>query len=481
MARENQGLQIALIILFMLTIILGVTTYIFCSRYIEADDRAAGLESDMADKTTASQRIQDESNQLKEMIGFKAEDEFEETISPGFRDDMETFAGAYDNVDKFYRPVLIHLYGLVNKKNAELTDANDALQKLQDEYDAWKRQMTAQVKKHDDARLAAEKNLADAVAMHTRDLGQIRAEKDKIKDEWEKAREEGDTRVKALEKQVADFGTERAGLIEVRDRWGKELKDLKKETFEVPDGTIRWVAQRNGTVWIDLGRGDSLRRQATFSVYPIDTTNLAKTGKKASIEVTRIRGEHLAEARIVEDSVSDPIMIGDKIHTPVWSPGEQRRFVLGGFMDLYSDGKNHVDVVADLIRMSGGRVDCIIDEKGDPVEGKISIDTRYMVLGESADAKNLPSTAKDYSKVITDLINMAKKNGMQEIKYWDLLKQMGWKNQTPVIRFGREANPKDFQPKPPEGVPRASTGPGRDQFQPRRPIAGQLSPRGGAY
>ena len=33
MARENQGLQIALIIFVMLTIVLGVTTFIFYHKY----------------------------------------------------------------------------------------------------------------------------------------------------------------------------------------------------------------------------------------------------------------------------------------------------------------------------------------------------------------------------------------------------------------------------------------------------------------
>ena len=46
MARENQGLQIGLIVFVMLTIILGVTTYLFFRQYEEADGRtkAAGVD-----------------------------------------------------------------------------------------------------------------------------------------------------------------------------------------------------------------------------------------------------------------------------------------------------------------------------------------------------------------------------------------------------------------------------------------------------
>ena len=39
MARENQGLQIALIVFVMFTIILGVTTFMFSKEYSKAEAR----------------------------------------------------------------------------------------------------------------------------------------------------------------------------------------------------------------------------------------------------------------------------------------------------------------------------------------------------------------------------------------------------------------------------------------------------------
>jgi hypothetical protein len=46
---------------------------------------------------------------------------------------------------------------------------------------------------------------------------------------------------------------------------------------------------------------------------------------------------------------------------------------------------------------------------------------------------------------------------------------MGWKNMSPVVRFGRGANPKDFRAKPEEGVPKKSTGNVSDVFLKRQP------------
>jgi len=56
---------------------------------------------------------------------------------------------------------------------------------------------------------------------------------------------------------------------------------------------------------------------------------------------------------------------------------------------------------------------------------------------------------------------------------------MGWKNQTPVVRYGRGANPKDFKPVPREGVNRPSSGNVSDLFRERHPP--KASPTGGAF
>jgi len=490
MARENQGLQIALIILFMLTIILGVTTYVFCRQYIEADTSARKLDGQLKEKDTANQSIQDENNQLKKMIlGVAgAEEKKLEEVTAQFNDDREKLAAGFDEQDKFYRPMLLRMHDMLNKKNGELTDSKDALQSLRDEYEKWKQEMAGQVKKHDDARLAAEDKLKTAVAAYDAARAQIDAGKQKIEKDWEAARDETDKRLKALEVERDTARADQAKTEIGRSQAVDELDKWKKETFDVPDGKIYWVDQRSGTVWINLGRADALRRQTTFSVYPMDVTNLAKATKKAGIEVTRIRDEHLAEARIVEDVVSDPIMIGDKIYTPAWNPGEAVRFALFGLMDMDNDGTGDLQRVKDLIEMSGGKVDYSIDEKGNK-NGEMTINTRYYVVdsealdvevkekSDEASAKAAQAQAGKYS----DAIDEARKVGLKRITLADLLQQMGWKSQTRVVRYGQEANPRDFRPRSPEGGTPVSRGTVTDLFQPRRTLPKEPAKRGGAY
>ncbi|GAH89389.1 unnamed protein product, partial [marine sediment metagenome] len=232
-------------------------------------------------------------------------------------------------------------------------------------------------------------------------LARISSTQTETKVRLEKARRESTEALAAVQSRLQQTNTRLAKLAQLNKKKTEKLEALVKETFDVPDGKILLVNQRYGTVWINLGRADALSRQVTFSVYPADSSNLAKIGKKASIEVTQILGEHRAEARVIEDRVSDPIMPGDVIHTPVWSPGEQKQFALAGFMDIDGDGKSDQHIVRNLITMNGGLVDCETDAEGKR-QGKMTINTRFLVLGEAPGAKGKPGVIQGYTKMIGD-------------------------------------------------------------------------------
>ena len=70
-----------------------------------------------------------------------------------------------------------------------------------------------------------------------------------------------------------------------------EAGAITSQKFDVPEGEIRRVNQRAGTVWIDLGRADSLQRQVTFGVFLADVTDVTVGSKKGSIEVTQVLGD----------------------------------------------------------------------------------------------------------------------------------------------------------------------------------------------
>ncbi len=196
-----------------------------------------------------------------------------------------------------------------------------------------------------------------------------------------------------------------------------------------------WVNQQARSVWISLGRADGLQRQMTFSVYPSTAMDVGKAPRKGSIEVTEILGDHLAEARILEDNPSDPIMPGDLIHTPVWEAGQRPRFALADGMDIDGDGKSDLDIVLNIIRSNGGIVDCYIDDE-DNKTGEITSETR-------SPGAQVPSRMKTASearrKARYRAVTLRRRLRIDKDLSPELLNRMGWRIQTPVIRYGAAA------------------------------------------
>jgi len=443
MARESQGLQIALVIFVMLTIVLGVTTFIFYRQATEAESKAKAATAEASKQTTTARTMTDNFNELKRYIGV-AETEEREKINETFTKDMATYAGTVPEKSRFYRQSLEYLANVVKEKNAALDARQVELEKVK-----------AAAKTSVDAAEAKTKQFEAAVGQTSQDLASEREkfknETAKLKKDYEdlagqlqQARKETEAKVTAAETKVQEakvYGEKMASIAKGR---GEQLNSLTKETLDSIDGHIRSVDQQTGTVYIDLGSADSLRRQVTFNVYPADASEVKKAKKKASIEVTQVLNDHLSEARIIDDNPSDPILPGDLINTPVWSPGEKQHFALAGFIDIDGDGQSDMQLIRNIISMNGGVLDCQVDEKGKR-SGELTLNTRYIILGDAPE-KGTREVLDAYTKIRSE----AEKLGVEKITAKELLSRMGWKNQSKVVRYGIGSNPADFKAKPNE-------------------------------
>ena len=200
-----------------------------------------------------------------------------------------------------------------------------------------------------------------------------------------------------------------------------------------PSGEITWVSLPNKMVWINRGRADALQRQTKFTVYSADSTDAAKAVKKGTVEVTRIEGDHMAQARILDDKLADPIMAGDKVFTPLWSPGQQNHFALTGIMNLDGDGRNQLSAVRGMINENGGAVDCELDEQGHK-QGQITANTRYLVVGDAPD-KSSPEFMKNHDEILRD----AERYQVRKMTLSDFKQQMNYQKSSSVEHFGGSA------------------------------------------
>jgi hypothetical protein len=458
MARENQGLQIALIVFVMLTIILGVTTYLFFRKYSEVEIRANSNYAEREKSDKLAKEKENEAGQLKGMIGVAAAEQADAV----FADDMKKHAGGYPEEARAYHPLLEKMAGTIKDQAQSLALAKAQILELNDKLTAFEATKQPQIDEFKKASAAAGADLAEERAKFASERERITQDADKLQTDLASTRKEAEASKAKVDQKLQDAVAKNVKLSDVNKILSERQEELTAQKFDVPQGSIRWVNQRTGTVWIDLGRADSLPRQVTFSVYPAKTAELTADSKKASIEVTQILGDHLAEARILDDKLTDPIITGDKIHTSVWGPGEKRRFALAGLMDIDGDGISDLEMVKDIITLNGGLVDCYIDAKGNRV-GEMTIRTNFLVLGTAPTETGQAAMIDAYSKMSSD----ASRLGVQKIQLQELLRRVGWKNETPVVHFGTGANPKQFAPKPDQNGQRKSPGSVSDVFKPR--------------
>lgn len=176
-----------------------------------------------------------------------------------------------------------------------------------------------------------------------------------------------------------------------------------------------------------------------------------KLESKGRIEVVRIVGPHQAECRILEDKASDPILPGDWIHSPAWSPGQRLHFALVGFMDIDGDQDSDRETIRHVITMNGGVIDTEIKDDGIRDTGKMSVNTRYVVVGDVSETGNLKITNRDaYKKTYNAFVDEMTLFSVEKISVQQLLDMMGWKPEEKTTGLGGGIDT-GFRPRTPYG------------------------------
>jgi hypothetical protein len=463
MARENQGLQIAMIVFVLLTIIFGVTTFLFFSQYKEASRKALAAEQTASKESNAARDAIAQMDDLKKKMGFEAENI--ETIQKEFAADMDKYAKTYPAETRFYRQALQRQDAVIKEKDESLSNEQATVTKLKADLAAQTAMTKVEIEKHDKAAQAAQKDKEGELGKFNADRDQLKQTLTKLDADFKQSKKDGDAAQADLQSKLAMTTKERDKVTDSYDNAKTKLNEMQRESPDRFQGEVRWVNQQNRIVWINLGEADALRPQTTFGVYAAGGGDMTEVGKKASIEVTRVLGSHLAEARILEDEDADPVMSGDRIYTPVWSLGEKRHFAIAGKIDLNSDGycePAELQRLHTLIEMNGGVVDARMDAQGKR-EGKIDLNTRYLIRGKRPDATSAEAEQNDFSQMSGE----AKRLRVEEIQLEKFLDQMGWKRRSEIVKYGAGGE-SGFAVRPDES-PRVSDGQISELFKPRKP------------
>jgi hypothetical protein len=449
--KEQAGWKIAVIILTVLTIVLGITTYIFYDKHrTEVEQKVAALK----ERDTANQEreeIKVDAGRLKEMTANGPKDSVKQ-IMETFVKHQNTYGGTLpDDSTKDY-PTMLESYADQNRElqeqivsyqqdianleqqNAQgVEELKDKIAILQEKFDSQAEDIRAINDNAEVTRKNYETNMEDAATKVAEKNDQI------LQQKQESSNKENDLR-EGSRKQASQI-----------DDLKRELRPHRNWENEAPDGEIVRINQKSGTVFINLGTADGLRRQTSFSVLPHDARNALNVDPKGSLEVIRIVGPHLAEARITSDALSDPILPGDRIVSPVFRAGHPEQFAVAGAIDFNGDGTSDLPQLLALIKRNGGVVDTYSDKDG-RLKGAMSSSTKFLIMGERPDEKSPEQVREAYRR----LLDGADRYGVGRMPLADFLDYVGYRGRTgaarrPVVSSKTRGAQTPFRRRPPTG------------------------------
>ena len=428
-ARQDQTLQIALILCAFLILVLGALLFWVNRQRAELlAEKNSAVEEERNTRNALNNKNQ-EAQSLRTFMGFTEFEDFN-ALQTKFQDDMQQYGATFSEADRAYRQVLASLSDELRRSAARESEVLEEVKQLNEKLLALEK---AKEKQIDEFRSALKKGEEDAGA-ERRKFNEARQALSAERDKVIKSRD----RLQAEERKRAAVHTQQVGLLnkdieELRENLRRALDraPIDNPSSEIADGKVTWVNQGTGIAWINLGSNDGLRRQVTFSVFEQDEVDAGKAEKKGSIEVTKILSDHRAEVRITSDNPRNPILPGDWVYSQVWHRGNVLHFALTGVVDFDGDGRNDIQQAKDLIALNGAKLDAVLEKDG-KVTGNINVNTRYLVLGEFPSSADQAELRGGWNK----MSEAADMFGVDKITLQQFLDQMGYRSSSSTVNFG---------------------------------------------
>lgn len=460
-ARENQGLQIALIIFVVLTIALAVSTFMFFSKFDEERNKIAQYEKEAKDATAQASEALTEGKELKRILGAAAGDSLKMIQEAQKKDFTELNPGMAEDKQN-YRALAMQLDKTLKDAQANLIAAQEREKKLGDKIKVDETTKVGEIKEYKTSVDTAATDYGEERGKLTADVKAAAEAKNEAQQKFDNQKKSfDDTNIK-LKSEIQDLQSQIVKLTQVIDKLTEDRLKEEQE-LEVADGQVRWVNQGQQLVWLDKGSADGLRQQVSFKVIDRDEPNPATAPTKATIEVIRVTDGHSSEARIVTDDPANPIMPGDVLFSTAWQPGRIEHFAIAGFMDVNSDGVSDRELVKQLVTVNRGVIDAEVTDDGKMV-GNMDVGTKYLIMGDRPTDKNLtPEMQKSYTRAI----EQARKLGIKQMSVAKFLDYIGYEPEQRTVALDGDARPDDFKARMPD-VPRKSIGKTID-YTPIRP------------
>lgn len=445
-AKESNSLVISLSIFVMLTIGLGVAWYMTWSHGADLQRQVSDMTTKANEVNTIIQNQSGELTSLKELIGHKGTAVATDEIVTGTKAEIANRAGDGSASDNTLEGAMI--------KNSTDRDINAlAATDRQVQLNVKIAELSSLVANHENSMNSMkaaidqkETELRDKERLHGEQLAQRETQIDGLKTQLTTVQDEYATYRTNKEREIEDLEKEntrqRQALITLR----REKMKLEGLTFERPDGQLTFVDQNALSVYVDLGERDELRVGTTFSVYSKNNSGVGRSQSdkdlKGKIEITALLGDHLAEARIVDQKIEDPLAASDPVYSPLFWPGQKLQIAIVGLLEF--DGNPGSDREEFKRIVSGAGAEIVLEVNDDAkilgqggeeltvadIETRITSETRFLLIGDLGGEETQDTAQKEiFNRMKShadDMREAAENNGVYLLSLSSFLDYIGY-------------------------------------------------------
>jgi hypothetical protein len=413
MATRRTSSPASIIVLLVVgNVSLAVTAYSAWQGKLRAEQRAMQAAAERDTSRRAEETARGQVNVLRQRVNHQPDLGFAEILS-AIEDDLREFGSGMP--DETYADLVRRLQASVEMQRTEIKQITADKQRLQEDFE------TTQVARQSAVEVA-EASTREARSELLRGQAEIDRTLAAKNDEITRILDRANTLASRLETEKRDKDKIREELLGQVNKLRTILVEARAPhtpsalAKQKPDGRIVRASAASKTAWLNIGSKQGVQPQLTFSVQPAGFTGNPFTRPKAKLEVVRVSGADMCEARIVESSLTNPVIEGDEIYNPAWNPGRVMRFALAGSLDIDGDGSDDRVKIRQLITIAGAKIDAEVLPDGSE-QGAITVETNYFVRGAHPDPekvgaigmKTLSSMAKmertalDYGAVVLEM------------------------------------------------------------------------------
>jgi cell division protein FtsB len=392
-ARSSTGVGagVAIALLSILTLALFILSVVFYGKYKDANEQYLQVEQEYTQTLGPGERSGERIQRLRDRARDKRRSTLVGYLAQELEDTMTLVSGNPDLSSDDLQASLnqnfeeigdAKIFDFMRAQKRQLAEANQQIQDL----DATIADLEGQMEDSDD-RFAElhDRREADTSAVRGLVAGygdtvdrydeQLRGAIADMDDRVEEILEAKESELAALQSDLDSLEEENLVLRGQIAKYNKEASDTLirgRDEYALVDATVLSTNAADQTIILDRGRRNNIVLGMSFEIYSDASVILDKdTGDmlrgKATAEVISVE-EQTAVARLIRQSVANPVLDGDVLANPAYDPNKRYHFLVYGEFDTNFDARTtsrEADDVSALIEQWGGIIVNSIEENVD--------------------------------------------------------------------------------------------------------------------